>query len=169
MDVKRRLLSELGDAAVFAAVACAIADAALELDRDVVWISLPRLGACLTLGAQPKQRKQIGELAQTFRLDALILGQGLSAVLLVQQRVQPSIDAFRESEARQVFGKIDLEHDFAAVSHCGYQSSRCRRAAGKRNTPLLRFGTKEVRRRRSGLGVEPRTRRMRGVGAAAPK
>lgn len=54
-------------------------------------------------------REQVGELDQALGLGPLVVGEGLAAVLAVEQGVEAAVDALGEREARDVLGNLDCD------------------------------------------------------------
>jgi hypothetical protein len=61
------------------------------------------------LGAQAQQRKEVGEIHESFGFVPLGASQGLSVILLIQQRMQALLHAVRQPKSRQIIGDLDFE------------------------------------------------------------
>jgi hypothetical protein len=92
IDVKSRFLPGLGESAVLTAIRCTLSDTTLQSSGHVagvhrrIWRSKPR-------SPQPQQGEEIDQLTQPFGFLAFLVAERLTAVLLVEQRLQSTSDA----------------------------------------------------------------------------
>jgi hypothetical protein len=59
--------------------------------------------------SESQQGKEVGEIHESFGFAPLGVSQGLSTVLLIQQRVQAFLYAVRQPKSRQIIGDFDFK------------------------------------------------------------
>jgi hypothetical protein len=62
-----------------------------------------------SLGAQAQQRKEVGEVDQSFGFPPLGIRQWLPLVLLVQQSISALLHSRRQLELHQIPGHLDFD------------------------------------------------------------
>ena len=60
---------------------------------------------------ESNQAEQVGEVHKPLHLGGLVFREGVAAILLVEERLQPALDPFRKQQARHVLGELDLQAD----------------------------------------------------------
>ena len=56
------------------------------------------------LGPQPQHREQVRQIDKSFRLAAFVGRKRFALILLIQQRIQPMLNAFRQVELARSSG-----------------------------------------------------------------
>jgi hypothetical protein len=59
--------------------------------------------------SESQQGKELGEIDESFGFVPLGVSQGLSAILIIQQRMQALLHAVRQPKPSQIVGDIDFD------------------------------------------------------------